>query len=298
MTTIPRPRAGASVAADDATGRALAEAVAALRSRAGSRAEARLEAEVLLASVLGTERSRLLGRPAPSADERARFERLVAERARTGRPVAYLVGSKGFWDVELQVDERVLVPRPETEGLIEAVEARLAAGEVPPGPIVDRGTGSGALAVVLARHRPVLALDVSADALDVAAVNVARHRDHGRVLLARGDGTGCVASRSAAVVVANPPYVGRDELARLDADVRDHEPHVALVASEGSADAMYERLVADAARVLVPGGWLVTEVGAGQARGVAARLGAAFERVVVERDLAGIERVVVGRRAG
>lgn len=251
---------------------------------------------MLLACVLGIDRSRLIARRDVTPADVERFSALVDERVRTGRPVAYLTGVRGFRDVELFVDDRVLVPRPETEGLVDVVEALIDEGRVPDGVIVDRGTGSGALAVVLASRRPVVAVDVSADALAVAARNVAALAN-GPVLLVRADGLGAIGPGRAAVVVANPPYVEPADLATLDVDVRDHEPHVALVPTEGTVDAMYARLADEAAAALVPGGWFVTEIGVGQAQRVTACLASRFEEARVERDLAGIERVVVARRA-
>ncbi len=251
---------------------------------------------MLLAFVLGVERARLITHSGLTSAEHVRYTALVRERAASGRPVAYLVGERGFRDLDLVVDERVLVPRPETEGIVDAVEARLAAGVVPPGPIVDRGTGSGNLALALCSRRPVVAVDIEAGALACAAVNVARYAERGRVLLVQGDGLAALARSSVAVVVANPPYVEAAEIASLDVDVRDHEPRSALVPAEDSVHAMYATLVSQARDVLVGGGWFVTEVGLGQARAVAASLReAGFVDVTIDADLAGIERIVIGQ---
>ncbi len=302
----PDAAGGRAVGAADADD-LLAAATRRLRDRAGDRAGARLESEVLLASVLGVERARLPGVRRVSPEDVARFEALVEERVRTARPVAYLVGRRGFHELDLAVDERVLVPRPETEHVVEAVLRLAAEGRLPPGPVVDRGTGSGAIALALRGRvgRPVLALDLSAGALEVAAdngrrVTAARARDgapDGTWGLVRADGLGVLADGSVAVVVANPPYVTAAEHAALPDDVRLHEPREALVAGEGGPDAMYRRLAREAARVLRPGGWLVTEVGAGQAGGLTDLLAdAGWTELAVDDDLAGIPRVVRGRR--
>jgi release factor glutamine methyltransferase len=275
----------------------LAAATAALRARAGDLDTARLEAELLLAHALGVGRERLLTLASVPAPAARALQSAVAERVRTGRPVAYLVGRRAFLEFELAVDPRVLVPRHETELLIEVLDELLAAGTLPPGPVVDRGTGSGNLALGVRGRRPVLALDLSADALDVAGANLAALLPAARRLLVRADGLACLRPGSVAAVLANPPYVEPDEFERLPEDVRRHEPRAALVPGEGSARAMFMRLLSEARALLVPGGWLLTEVGAGQAPRVAELASVlGFGWTDVRRDLAGIERVVAARR--
>ncbi|MCB9899467.1 MAG: peptide chain release factor N(5)-glutamine methyltransferase [Planctomycetes bacterium] len=267
---------------------------------------ARLEAEVLLAHVLGVSRARLLLVDGVDPAACARFAELIDERAVRARPVAYLVGRRAFLDLELCVDERVLVPRPETELLVERFAALDAAGRVPAGRAVDLGTGSGAIAFGLAARRQVLAIERSSDALDVAALNRARlaagdgpsdaRLRAARTALLRGDGLGMLRPRSVAAVVANPPYIPPDEHARLARDVREHEPRQALVPDGGDPRAHFADLARQAARVLVPGGWLLVEVGAGQADEVVALFAAAgFEGCARQADLAGIPRVVEAR---
>jgi release factor glutamine methyltransferase len=269
-----------------------------LLARAGDAASARLEAEVLLAHALGTTRAGLLVRRAVSSPEACAAEALVARRVDGAEPVAYLLGRRGFRELELAVDRRVLVPRPETELVVEVLLALHASGALPAGALADRGTGSGNIALSVCGLRPVIASDLSADALAVAAANLAAAGAACRVLLVHADGLGHVRPASLAAVLANPPYVEAHEHALLPDDVRLHEPRLALVPGEGSAEAMYARLVRESAEVLVRGGWLVTEVGAGQAPRVAALARAAgFEPIAVHRDLAGIERVVAARRS-
>ena len=275
----------------------LRAASVALLARAGDADSARLEAELLMVHALGAGRERLITLRSLPPEAEERFRAAVAERLETGRPVAYTVGHREFLEFDLLVDERVLVPRPETETVAEVLDALLERGALPPGPIVDRGTGSGNLALAVRGRRPVLATDLSADALEVARANLARWAPDGRVQLVRADGLSCLRPGSVAAVVANPPYIEPGELATLPEDVRRHEPGIALVPGEGSARAMYERLLAEARAALVPGGWLVTEVGAGQAAMVAELASVqAFAWVEVHPDLAGIERVVSARR--
>jgi release factor glutamine methyltransferase len=250
----------------------------------------RLDAEVLLAEAVEVDRLTLLARngTALSAAQHGRFEALIARRARR-EPVAYIVGRRAFRDLELAVDPRVLVPRPETELLVEA------ALDLPRGArVLDVGTGSGAVALALKHERPDLEVagsDVSADALVVARANGARlgldvawHRAD----LVSGTGGPWDA------VVANPPYVANAELGKLAPEITRHEP---LTALEGGGDGLeiIDRLVGELAASRVP--WVALEVGLGQAAVVRERLSAAGYGFTEARpDLAGIPRVVVAWR--
>lgn len=273
------------------------DVAAALRLAAGLLGEGgRLEAELLLGEVLGLdrvgllrERDRLLGE-----DERRRFGALVAAR-RAGRPVAYLLGRREFWSLDFIVDERVLIPRPETEQLVELVLSLLAVS--PPGPVIDLGTGSGAVAVAIAREcaaREVIAVDLSADALAVAARNVATLAP-GRVGLVRGDWLAAFAADAAALVVANPPYV-EDGYPGLATAALGHEPRRALAAGPAGLDA-FRVLVPQALRCLRHGGWLAVEHGAEQGEAVRAIFVAAgFEAPATHTDLAGHARTTAARK--
>lgn len=258
---------------------------------------ARLEAELLLAHVLGVERSRLLTWDRLTPAELRAFDDLIARRAHDAEPVSQLLGRRGFRDVELIVDARVLTPRPETEELVEAWEALESRGLVPPGPLADWGTGSGALAVVASRRRPVLALELSADARAVAAANIGALGGPCAVQLVAARGLSSVASESLAVVLANPPYVEEWEWKQLAADVRCHEPRMALVPPGGQAEPLYTELGKEAWRCLLPGGWLLVEVGAGQAQRLEqALVGSGLEAHGRRLDLAGHERVLLLRK--
>lgn len=287
------PREAAAARSADAL---LARAAARLLPRAGAAAAARLEAEVLLAHALDAPRSRLLLLDAVPEPARLRFERDVDERVATGRPVAYLTGRRGFLEFELEVGPAVLVPRPESELLVERWHALLDGGSLPPGPVADRGTGSGNLALGVRGRRPVLALDNSAPALGVARRNL-RRWPAWPVQPVLADGLSCAAPGSLAAVLANPPYVEPSEFASLPEDVRRHEPRGALVPGEGSVRAMFARLLAEARAALVPGGWLLSELGAGQAGLVTALASAGgYERIELLPDLAGHPRVLMARR--
>jgi release factor glutamine methyltransferase len=250
----------------------------------------RLDAELLLAEALGVDRAALVTDPRREVAGPAvrAFQDAVRRRSAGREPVAYILGRRGFRHIELAVDPRVLVPRPETELLVE-VGLELPAGAR----VVDVGTGSGAVALALKHERPdleVVGTDVSADALAVARANAERLRLdvellHGD-LLAGVDGVDAVLS--------NPPYVAERERAALAPEIVRHEPPGALFAGADGLDVI-RRLVPAAAGAGAR--LLAIEVGAGQAAAVAGLMRAAgYERAGARRDLAGIERVVVGAR--
>jgi release factor glutamine methyltransferase len=259
------------------------------------------DAELLLRHVLGWDRARLVASPeaSPDPDHVAEFRRLASERAKR-IPLQHLTGTQAFWKQELRVTSDVLIPRPETEILVEAA-LELVRGAARP-VIVDVGTGSGCIALALAAEREdaeLHATDVSEAALAVARDNARRLGLERRVAFALGDllepVTAAVLGR-ADLVVSNPPYVDRIERDSLAPEVRDHEPALALF-PPGDAVSIYERLVPAAASVLKPGGAVVVEIAPGLDRAVAGFLeGAGFEGVEVRVDLAARPRVVLGRR--
>ncbi|MEY2533415.1 MAG: release factor glutamine methyltransferase [bacterium] len=248
----------------------------------------RLDAEVMLAHVLGVDRAALVigrDRPVEGPDVQA-FQSAVRRRAIGREPVAYITGTKGFRHIDLVVDSRVLIPRPETEGLVEAALALPEAARV-----ADVGTGSGAVALALKDERPdldVVATDTSADALAVARANAALLGldvafVHGDLL----DGVGAVDA-----VVSNPPYV--EAGAPLAPEITRHEPAAALYAGADGLEVI-RRLAAQAGAS--PARFLALEIGAGQAAAVAGIVaGAGFRDVRVDADLSGIERIVVAQR--
>jgi release factor glutamine methyltransferase len=258
----------------------------------------RLDAEVLLAKALATTRIQLIvdaKRPL-SPDELARMREMVRRR-RTREPVAYILGEREFYGRVFRVDRRVLVPRPDTETLVDVALARTRAVSMSMRAL-DLCTGSGCVAITLARERPtarVFAADLSEGALAVARDNALRLGAY-NVAWHQGDLFAAVAQPPRFdLVTANPPYIAAGDLASLPPDVRDHEPRLAL---EGGADglALVRRVVADAPRRLVsPGGVLAVEVGAGQAAAVVELFErAGLSAVEVQRDYGRIERVVSG----
>ena len=282
---------------------ALAEAVALGRGRlcAAGVETADLEARVLLERAAGLDRAALLSRGREPLDPAVaeRYERLLADRERR-IPLSYLTGEREFWSLPLAVDARVLVPRPETETLVEAALERLG----PSARVADVGTGSGAVAIALATERPgaaIWAVDRSGPALEVARANAAAHGVGERIVFLEGDLAAPLAQLEGTLdaVVSNPPYVPSAEIERLEPEVRDHEPRLALDGGEDGL-AVIARLVAQAPWPLRPGGWLLLEVGAGQAGAVAALLrdAGAWDPAQTLRDLAGVERVVAARRRG
>lgn len=253
----------------------------------------RLDAEVLLAHVLGVERGQLLiDRDLTVQGEAVRaFQNAVRRRSVEREPVAYIVGSRGFRRLDLEVDSRVLVPRPETELLVEVGLTLPRTVSV-----LDVGTGSGAVALALKDERPDLEItgsDVSAEALDLARSNGLRLGLTG-VRWLRADLLAGVQDEFDAVI-SNPPYVAESERARLAPEILRHEPLGALFAGPDGLAVIRALLaqLADLARAR----FVAVEVGAGQAEAVAGLMRAAgFAAVRAERDLADIERVVVGER--
>ena len=248
----------------------------------------RLDAELLLAEALGVDRAAIVAWPERGIEpaEARRFRDMASRRARR-EPVAYILGRKGFRRIELRVDPRVLIPRPETEHVVEA-----ALGLPRGARVVDVGTGSGAIALALKAERPdleVLGTDASAAALAVARENAAALGLD--VVLLEGDLLEPVAGPVDAVV-SNPPYVAEGE--PLEPEIERHEPRAALKAGRDGLDVL-RRLAPAAAGSGAR--FAAFEVGAGQAAAVGELLLAAgFTAVEAVRDLAGIERVVVGRR--
>jgi release factor glutamine methyltransferase len=257
----------------------------------------RLDAQLLLADVLQKDRVYLythFDQPL-GPDELARYRGLIQRRL-GGEPVAYLVGKREFRSLELAVDARVLVPRPDTEATVDAALAHLPADAT--GRVVDIGTGSGAIALALKKERPaleVLAVDRSPDAAAVARANAEKLGLAVEVL--EGDLFAPVAARAPfALIVSNPPYIPTADIAALAAEVRK-EPMAAL---DGGPDglAVIRRLIADAPPLLTNGGALVLEVGAGQATAVTELFATdgRYDPATATKDLAGIPRAVSARK--
>jgi release factor glutamine methyltransferase len=270
------------------------------RLRAAGVQDAAWDAELLLRHVLGFDRGALLSREAEelTADQEVQFLAVVTQRE-ARRPLQHLTGVQAFYGRDFTVTSDVLIPRPETEVLVEAALERLPRTE--PTVVVDIGTGTGCIALTLAAERPVAevhAIDISREALEVARANARRLGLDGRVRFYQGDLALPLRDilHRVDLVASNPPYVDAADFASLMPEVRDHEPRVALVPVP-DVPGMYRRLAGQAHRLLRPGGTLLLEVGQGQAEAVSSlcvQEGLHVERVVP--DLAGIPRVVVAVR--
>ncbi|MDO8834640.1 MAG: peptide chain release factor N(5)-glutamine methyltransferase [Vicinamibacterales bacterium] len=260
--------------------------------------EAAVDADVLARHALGGwERGQLIARMRDDAPATfpGTFGSLVERRARR-EPAAYIMGTREFWGLDIEVTPDTLVPRPETEAIVEETLARAAAVQTR---IADVCTGSGCIAVALARWLPaarVVAADRSAGALRVACRNAARHGVGNRVFVVRADLLDGLQGPFD-IIVANPPYVPAADVLTAQPEVRDFEPHAAL---DGGADGLdlIRRLVPAAARRLVDGGWLLFEFGVHQDADVRSIVAAEVLLQLTEilHDLAGIPRVAVARR--
>lgn len=289
-------KAGNSVRTDVRV--ALREGMA--RLRAADVPSHALAAELLLMHALGRDRAWLYANPEAAVDEAtaAKFFELITRRA-AGTPTQYLTGKQEFWGLEFEVTPAVLIPRPETEHVVEVALERLGAERVREAlRIADVGTGSGCLAVALAKELPaaeIYATDISAEALAVARRNAERHGVAERVRFVECNLLDGVTEDAALLdlIASNPPYVARDEQEQLPREVREHEPHAALFAGASGTE-IYEPLIAQAAKQLRRGGLLVVEIGYGALERVRPLFGdsRAWTDVRVTNDLAAIPRVL------
>lgn len=265
-------------------------------SRVGS---PRLNAEVLLMHTLACDRAYLYAHPERelTEDEMSRYDEHLSERSR-GVPSQYITGHQEFYGLDFIVGPGVLIPRPETEHLVEAVLD--LTNHIPPGPhIVDVGTGSGAIAVVIAHELPdayVYATDISEEALEIARANATRLQVDDDIEFHLTDLLEGCPDEKFDIVVSNPPYVGESEHDKVQLEVRKFEPHMAVFGGHEGMD-IYRRLIPQALRVLRPGRWLAMEIGYSQEAQVTALL-AGWEEVKSIPDLQGIPRVVVARKPG
>ena len=256
----------------------------------------RLNAEILLMFVLNCDRAYLFAHPERelTSDEQFRFERALAQRA-SGIPAQYITGHQEFWGLDFIVTPAVLIPRPETEHVIETVLPLMRLLNHPK--IVDVGTGSGCIAVVLAKELPeaeIHAVDISPKALEIARANSARHQVEGRILFQQADLLAGYPPNTFDLVVSNPPYVGESEEDHVQLEVRKFEPRNAVFAGPAGLEVI-ERLIPQAAGALQPEGWLVMEISGTIAHGVTQLL-QNWREVRVIHDLQNIPRVVSARR--
>jgi release factor glutamine methyltransferase len=263
-------------------------------------ARARQDAETLLLYILGKNRAWLIAHAEEelSGDMATRYAELLERRFR-GEPIQYITGEAEFYGLPFRVTRDVLIPRPETEHSVEKA-LELASNFTAPR-IVDVGTGSGAITVALAHELPdaiTTAIDLSAPALAVARKNAELNGVSARIRFLLGDLLAPVAGEQFEMVVSNPPYVPGADRATLSGEVRDYEPEIALFAGDDGLE-VYRRLIPASFEALIPGGFVVLEIGYGQSPAIAELLAdSGFEQIEFVPDLQGIPRVACARRPG
>lgn len=263
---------------------------------------ARLDAEVLLAHAVGCKRIDLYGQryaEVAPAEVRQKYRELIRQRLE-GCPVAYLVGRKEFYGLELKVGPAVLIPRPDSEHVV--MECLTLAKAMQKPRIVDIGAGSGNLAIAIAKHHAtaeVTAIDQSADALKVAQENAARHGVAGRIRFLQGDlFAPLAADEQFHFIVSNPPYIADEDMPKLPVGVRQYEPHQALQGGPGGF-VVFDRLIAEGRARLLPGGYLIVEIGSPQETPARDRLAAVPDFVLAPTiyDFSGHPRVLRVQKA-
>ena len=259
----------------------------------------RLNAETLLMFVLGVNRAYLYAHPERelTGEEQARYDEVIAQRAKA-IPSQYITGHQEFWGLDFLVSPAVLIPRPETEHLVETVLELAREARQPR--IVDVGTGSGCIALALAHElkgADIFGVDLSADALEIARANAARLQLDDRVRFLQSNVLEALAARrDFDFVVSNPPYVGFNEADKVQRSVFEYEPKMAVFAGDSGLDVI-RPLIAEAHSTLKPGGWLAMEIGYSMRDAVLALLGPTlWEMPAVVPDLQGIPRVIAARK--
>jgi len=277
---------------------ALTSATRQLDASSGLCADAARDAALLLRHVLAISHAAQLTEPERelTTEQQATFDALILRRI-ANEPIQYITGEQEFYGLTLRVTPAVLIPRPETEQLVEAVLAELNLAQSLR--ILDVGTGSGAIAIALAFHLPnaqITAVDLSAAALEVAAANTARHALAGRIRYLKSDLLDAFPPDEApfAAIVSNPPYVPAADRASLHPQVRDHEPAAALFAGPDGLD-IYRRLIPQARAALQPNGLLALEIGHGQSEAIASLLSGWKELRFLD-DLQHIPRIALARK--
>jgi len=259
----------------------------------------RMNAETLMMFVLGVNRAYLYAHPERelTSEEQTRYDEVVGQRS-AGMPSQYITGHQEFWGLDFVVTPAVLIPRPETEHLVETVLD--FAREIERAKIVDVGTGSGCIALALAHElkgAEVFAVDLSADALEVARANAARLQLDGRVMFVQSNVLEALSGvRDFDFVVSNPPYVGKNEADKVQRSVFEFEPRMAVFSGQDGLDVI-RPLIAEAHIALKPGGWLAMEIGYSMRDMVLELLDlTVWDNVRVVPDLQGIPRVIAARK--
>ena len=259
---------------------------------------ARLDAEVLLAFLLDCDRTELIKYPEKTIhdEQLSAFNRLVERRLRW-EPIAYITGRKAFWSFVLDVSPDVLIPRPDTEIIVEETLALCRSEKIVKPRILEIGTGSGAIALALAIELPgaqIMASDISTDALRVAKKNARDLGLESKITFIAGDLLDPVEG-AFDIILSNPPYIGAEEYETLPAGVKNYEPSRALLAGQTGLE-FYEKLVYQSPGRLNKNGWILLEIGARQAEDVYALMSGLYDRIEVRTDYAGLCRVIKGRR--
>ncbi|NYF78441.1 peptide chain release factor N(5)-glutamine methyltransferase [Granulicella arctica] len=275
---------------------AIAAAAQRLAANPALSASAARDAELLLLNELSITRASLLAHPDRelTPPEQLRYKASLTRRL-ANEPIQYILGQQEFYGLPLHVTPAVLIPRPETEHLVETVLHRSPKDQ--PLRILDIGTGSGAIAIALATHLPqaqITAVDLSPAALAIAQENAQTHAVSQRIRLLQSDLLSAVAGERFDVIVSNPPYIPAADRASLHPEVRDYEPEQALFAGQAGLD-IYQRLIPVAYDALVPGGLLALEIGCGQREAIADLL-SGWHGVSFVDDLQGIPRVAIATR--
>ncbi len=259
----------------------------------------RLNAELLMIFTLGCDRAYLFAHPERplNHEEYSRYQEAINERAR-GCPTQYITGHQEFWGLDLIVSPAVLIPRPETEHVIETVLELAQTHDPGVGmKIVDVGTGSGCIALALASEllsAEIHACDISAEALEIARINATRLGLEKRIQFRHSDLLAAYTDEQFDFVVSNPPYVGESEADKVQKQVREFEPKIAVFSGWEGMD-IYKRLIPQAHQALKPGGWFVTEIGYSIEEKVKSCL-AGWSQIQTKADLQGIPRVIAARK--
>lgn len=259
----------------------------------------RLNAELLMMFVLGCDRAYLYAHPERplTTEEQSGYDDVIRERAR-GCPTQYIIGHQEFWGLDLIVSPAVLIPRPETEHVVETVLALVQQRDPDEKlRLIDVGTGTGCIALALASELPcvdVHACDISDEALEIARINATRLRLDRQVQIRRSDLLSVYVGEQFDFVVSNPPYVGESEADKVQKQVREFEPKIAVFSGQEGMD-IYRRFIPQAYAVLNPGGWLVMEIGFSSEEKVRALL-TDWTDIQTTADLQGIPRVIAARK--
>lgn len=266
----------------------------------------RLQAELLLGHSMNQKREGLYLRfhQEIMKEEEEKFKTLVLRRV-AGEPLQYLLGYQEFWSILFKVDPRVLIPRPETEHLVEEALSLLSKNNFESFPLVlELGTGCGAIAISLAReltHLRIIATDLSKEAIEVARENAMESGVSHRITFLVGDLFEIFSplKRPFDLILSNPPYIKDSEIEQLTREIRDHEPWIALKAGKDGLD-FYRRIISRAPQYLKRGGWLLLELGEGQGERVTELFESTgeFKNPIIVKDLSGIERVIKAQRLG